>query len=291
MFKKLSIVTIVTALSVANVTASNNSDITSVINKGLKSIETPADAPDWLKRTSINIEVEEDYKPKWEVETVQPIYQFNKNKDIVFWQLNANTRDSIETYNFGLGYRNIINPEIMLGLNSFYDYQADNKHKRWSMGIEAIGKKYEFRANRYMAISNKLEVETDVFEEGLSGWDVEVGGKIIPNFDVKIFGAYSHWEGEQTDDLKQTSARIEYPLNNSMDFEVKYTHDNEQQVDMEQRRISAQLIVRLGAHTQESMNIKKSENLSDKLLIPVKRENEIVIEKTTGFTVAIKRGS
>ncbi len=289
--KKMIKLSLISLIASASIVGADSSDMTSLTNTLLNKLEMPEDSPDWLKRTSIKVQVEEDFKPTWEIETVQPIYQSSK-EDMMFWQFNANTSDEVETYNFGVGYRNIVNPELMLGVNSFYDYQEKYEHRRWSIGVEALGKQYEFRANRYMALSNKKEVQTGIFEEVLDGWDAEIGGKLIPNSELKTYYSYALWEGIDADDLKQQSFRIEYPLNDTITFEATYTNDNNEQAsNIDRNRLSAQLSISLGKKTISSKNLERSDDLHDKLLIPVKRENKIVVERKSGLLVSVKRGT
>lgn len=293
MSKKLICAFIASSVLLSGLNADNDSNAQSLLNQMLQKVETPDDAPAWLKRTSLEIQVEKDFKPIYSLETVQPIYQFSED-DMLFWQFHTSYRDEINTYNLGLGYRNIINPELMLGINSFYDYQQDHKHKRWSIGVEAIGQKYEFRANRYMAISGEKDIGNDIKEEALDGWDAEIGGNIMPDSKLKVFAGYSVWEGIEADDLKQGKFRATYPLNRSTIFELGYTHDNHEQADyINKDRVSAQLNITLGAKTPESKNIDFPTNLRNKLLIPVEREMEIIVEtkSTSNFTITIGRSN
>ncbi|MCK5111885.1 MAG: inverse autotransporter beta domain-containing protein [Arcobacteraceae bacterium] len=290
MITKITSVCIATAIAVTALNADNDSNAIETLNKALQKIETPADAPDWMKRTSIKLQVEEGYKPTYELETVQPIHQYSDD-DMLFWQFNTNYRDTINTHNFGLGYRNIINPQLMLGINAFYDYQSDYKHKRKSIGVEAIGQQLEFRANKYVAISGKKEIKASTFEQALDGYDAEIGG-LIPNTDLKAFASYTKWDAiAASKDLEQKAVRFEYPLNNSMIFEVKYTSDNEKQGTLDKTRVSAQIAMTFGAKSKSSQNLTTSTSLHDKLLIPVKRENEIVVEKTISAKITIGRGT
>ena len=282
-----------TCLSVLMISSVINADsedtATEVINQTLQSIEVPSDSPDWMKRTSLKLRVEKGFKPTYEFETVQPIYQISTD-DMIFWQFNSTYRDHIDTHNLGLGYRNIINSNLMLGINSFYDYQADNKHKRWSIGAEAIGNYLEFRANRYMAISKKKEVSTGVFEEVLDGWDTEIGA-LIPSTDLKVFLAYSKWDAKNTLDLEQKSISVEYPINNYIVFDLQYTSDSQKQGSLDKSRVLARLSISFGPKSKSSKNLITSEDLHDRLLIPVKRENEIIVEKTISSTITIGRGT
>jgi len=74
--------------------------ITDAVNKAIKLGKDAiyADAPEWMQRTSVEIQVEKNFKPTIELETVQPIMQ-NSKDDMVFYQLNARIRNSKESYN------------------------------------------------------------------------------------------------------------------------------------------------------------------------------------------------
>lgn len=281
---------VVACLSVTSAQAEGSSDTTQALNSVLQMVKMPQNAPDWLKRTTFDIGVEENYKPTWNLETVQPVTQFYED-DMLFWQFHTSLRGNVDTYNIGLGYRNIIHPEVMLGINSFYDYQNKNNHERWSIGFEAIGKLAEFRANRYMAVTNKKEVSAGVFEEVLDGWDVELGGTIIPGFPLKVFASYTVWDAKQTEDLKQKAFRMEYFLNDVVTLGMKYTHDNNKQGSMDQNRLMGEMTISLGSKTPGSKNMEQSSDLHDRLLIPVKREHDLIIEKSVNANIKIGRGS
>ncbi len=136
-----------------------SSDIVKGANALINSLKKPDGAPEWLKRTTIKFQIQDDYKPAYELETVQPIFQ-TYDKDMFFTQLNARSRSNDQTYNIGIGYRNIVADWLLLGINSFYDYTTSYDHQRYGFGFEALGKKYEARANTYFRASNTKEIST-----------------------------------------------------------------------------------------------------------------------------------
>jgi hypothetical protein len=287
MKKLLSIVLIGSTLFA---TTTNDSNAVTTLNKLLQKAEMPKNSPDWLKRTSFKLQVEKNYKPTYELETIQPIYQINDN-DMFFWQLHTSYVDTINTYNLGVGYRNIVNDKVMLGINSFYDYQDKYDLQRYSIGVEAIGNSLEFRANRYLAISNRKEVETNVFEKVLNGYDAEVGG-LIPKTKLKIFASYTRWEADKAQhDLIQRAVRMEYPINKSILFDLKYTSDYRKRDNLDKNRLSATITVNFGRRDKSSKNLVVANSLQDRLLIPVKRENKIIVEKTISAKITISRGN
>ncbi len=247
------------------------------------------ESPNWLKRTSFDLKVEKGFKPRYDFETIQPLKQFSQN-DMLFMQIHASLKDDTRTYNAGLGYRNVINPQLMLGFNTFYDYQATNKHKRWSAGVEAINQHIEFRSNLYKAITDKRSVGSNEYERALDGYDMEIGG-LIPTTNLKVFASYAQWDCKDIKDLKEKNIRVEYPLTDFMTFEAKYTDDNTENQAYDDRRLSAKLTIALGKRTKEAKNLFYSQDLTQRLLIPVKRENEIVVEKTISAKITVARGS
>ncbi|MCH9645826.1 MAG: inverse autotransporter beta domain-containing protein [Proteobacteria bacterium] len=281
-------VTIALGFSSAVMANTATNVINNAINLGKDALYT--DAPDWMQRTSIELQVEKNFKPTIELETVQPIMQ-NSKDDMMFYQLNARTRDSKKSYNAGLGYRNIVADDMMYGINAFYDYSAENKHKRSSIGVEAISNDLEARANIYNAISNKKEVKTNEFEQALDGWDVEVGGSILPmDKNLKVYLSHSEFEAVTTgrSDYKDNQVRATYPLNNNTMLEVGHTMEKEKYGSKEKNRSFAKIKYTFG---NQSSGKSAEVGLRTKLLQPVERRHEIVLEKTINASVTISRGT
>ncbi len=300
MNKKIKITALSTAMAVVlglsfNVAAGGETEpvLTDLINKTISAGKTSLyeNAPDWLSRTSIELQIEENYKPTIELETVQPIMQHNSKNDMVFYQLNARTRNSKKSYNMGLGYRNIFSEDMMYGVNIFYDYSAENEHKRSGFGLEAISNDYEARANSYNTLSNRKEIRTDEFEEALDGWDVEVGGSIIP-FDknLKIYLSHSEFDTvtDGVNDYKDNRIRAIYPVTSNIILEVGRTMEKEKYGKNDKERSFAKLKYTFG--NQEGA-WHKPKNLRTRLLQPVERRHEIVLEKTINATVSVGRGT
>jgi hypothetical protein len=278
------------ALGFSNVVMANTASdvVNNAINLGKDAIY--ADAPDWLQRTSIEIQVEDNFKPTIELETVQPIMQ-NSKDDMMFYQINARTRDSKKSYNLGVGYRIIASDDMMYGINAFYDYSAENKHKRSSIGVEAISNELEARANIYNAISTKKEVKTNEFEQALDGWDVEVGGSILPsNKNLKVYLSHSKFKAVTAgrSDYEDNQVRATYPLDDNIMLEVGHTMEKEKYSSNSKDRSFAKLKYTFGKQTSgQSAKV----GMRTKLLQPVERRDEIVLEKTINASITISRGT
>ncbi|MDI6728139.1 MAG: inverse autotransporter beta domain-containing protein [Thermodesulfovibrionales bacterium] len=270
-----------------------SSSIIKGANALINSLKKPDDAPDWLKRINLKFEIQDDYKPTYELETVQPLYM--TEKDAIFTQLNARTRSGKQTYNLGLGYRNIVADWLMLGANAFYDYATPYDHQRYGFGFEALGKKYEARGNTYFSASNAKEIQTGIFQRVMNGYDVEIGGSVIPVKaleDLKIYAGYQWFDAKYTDDLKTYQLRVTYPITQYTGIELKAMKD-----ENKAERYYAQLTVGLDVpqrvkRTKDGKDI----DLKKKLLQPVERVKDMVVEQYAraaggGFTVKIKRGN
>lgn len=92
--------------------------------------------------------------------------------------------------NAGIGLRYLAEDlRRVFGINAYYDYRLTNKrhYNQASMGLEALGKRWDFRANGYVVVTGKrshpynFEFSLDTFlltarrEYSMSGADGEIG--------------------------------------------------------------------------------------------------------------------
>ncbi len=235
--------------------------------------------------------------PAIEIETVQPLYRPTED-DVLFLQLNARSREWNETYNLGLGFRSIVNDRLMLGVNAFYDYTDYHDHMRYGFGLEALGKKYEARANSYFKASGEKDAKDDSKEKVMGGFDVEIGGSLIPFYeDLRLFAGYGWFNSTYADDVKRLSLRGTLPISRYMGLEFKYTRNccndwaktsSSGQVDTLFAKVS------IGLDGPIKGVARTEEDFRKKLLQPVERENTIIVERKAGagaFSVTVSRGT
>lgn len=149
--------------------------------------------PDWIKRTNFAIETGTNQRPKYFLETIQPLFGTQEKEIVFFNQSRISERDSRPTYNFGFGLRKIFSEAYLLGINSFYDYQDLNKHSRTGVGFEAINDiGLEARVNTYIRVSNNRLLKEDganeYYEKVANGFDWELGAPLPYLPFLKLYG-------------------------------------------------------------------------------------------------------
>lgn len=196
--------------------ASNNdpSDLNREQKKEIKS-DTEYDIPDWVKRTNFAIEVGTDSKPKYFMETIQPLLG-TQDKEIVFFnQSRISQKDYRPAYNIGWGLRKIFSEYLLLGINSFYDYQDLNKHSRGGVGFEAFNDRgLEARVNTYIRISNERLVKdtggNEYYEKVANGLDWELGSPLPYLPFLKLYGGGNWYNFEHFKNKYGWKMRMEY---------------------------------------------------------------------------------
>lgn len=248
--------------------------------------------PDWIKRTTLQVRFLEDYKPSYIIESIQPIHSFTPGVDALFTQIGARTRGGSQTFNTGIGYRTIVASAFIVGVNAFYDYTTYNGHQRTGAGIEILGVDFEGRANSYLRASGPKETGTNVVERVMTGFDLEAGGHLFPwpaLDSLRVYAGYQRFNAEYGDDFENHSIRLAYPISKYVEIEAKV---------LKEKSADEKFYVQVSAGPGIGGSRRSSENdqaaLRKKLLQPVERENDILIEQRSGsagtLTIKIKRG-
>ncbi|HPL63307.1 MAG TPA: inverse autotransporter beta domain-containing protein [Syntrophales bacterium] len=188
-------------------------------------------APDWLKRTSVGAAIESRQKPRYYLETVQPLYRSKGKMDTFFTHLRASGQDGYGTYSAGLGYRRLMfDKNLMVGVNTFFDFQDPNQHYRQGAGLEFIGKYAELRWNGYFALSPARVVEengsTMTMARAVNGCDVEFGVPVPYLPWLKIFGGYYWYDFRESSDMQGWKGRTEVKALSFMTANLETFSDN-----------------------------------------------------------------
>ncbi|MFC1621559.1 inverse autotransporter beta domain-containing protein [Candidatus Omnitrophota bacterium] len=264
--------------------------------------------PDWLKRTNFGVEVETDQKPRAYFETVQPLYQDIDNQNTVFIHARYSLQNEESAYNLGLGYRKLLRDNsVLLGANTYFDFEDDDQHYRVGVGFEALINQIELRTNTYIGLSPRRLVEetstAKVYEKAVDGIDGEIGLPLPHMNWIKVYGGgywynYEEFKNKQGWRCRAEIAPFKYSVINLTVYD-----DNKGDPEV---RVDGRVTIPIGPPYEKdrgkTLSIGFSEEAypekadhSDKVLKRVERQYNIEVEKwsedkTTGVTVEIKRG-
>lgn len=102
--------------------------------------------------------------------------------------------DDRTTVNLGFGYRNINNADtVIAGINGFYDYELDAKHRRTGVGVEYLTSLAEFRFNSYSAQS-KTRLYKGINETALDGSDYKLTANLPYFYASDLYYKRATWK-------------------------------------------------------------------------------------------------
>ena len=182
------------------------------------------------------------------------------------------------TVNFGIGYRNINDAEtVITGINVFYDYELDAKHRRAGAGVEWLTSLAEFRYNLYNA-QTKTRLYDGINETALNGSDVKLTAKLPYLYDSDVYYRQAKWkEGSYKSTQKEWGLTAEIIPNVVLGL-------SRQKADSRKQKTLASLSysVPLGGNSETPREMQDgswSSNLvpiRNHLYRPVQRENRIM---------------
>lgn len=133
-------------------------------------------------------------------------------------------------YNLGLGVRQILGDEFIVGAYGFFDQRTtnnDNTFNQATFGVEALTEDFDVRANAYIAEKDAKSIpnaagtavvqNNQIFvrgqaERALSGFDAEIGYKLPLGWDdveVRVYGGGYHFDATNTRDVSGPRVRAE----------------------------------------------------------------------------------
>ena len=239
-----------------------------------------------MKYLDFNINAREHYKPTFSIMSVNEIVKTDSGT--IFNQTSINTHDGDETINIGFGSRKLLNDNtLLLGANTFYDHQLTESHKRSGVGVEAITSVFDVRANYYNAISGRRINADGTIERALDGWDLRGDYNSPIHEDLSLFvSAYQFENPEDVSAYKEKGNKfgVDAKLGNFA-VEAGYMNDNQGNDDYFG---NVKYVVNFGSNENSSSSkSKKSEDVSDQLYQPVKRENKIRVVKINASGVVV----
>ncbi len=257
------------------------------------------ETPEWLKRVELSIQYETDQTPTLYFQMVQPLR--SGVDDVWFYQPRISLSGDRFTYNLGIGYRRLVNDDLLLGVNMFGDYEDTHEHGRIGFGLEALTQVLEARLNTYFRLTDTRKVsDTDsstVYERVANGADFEVGSPVPYLPWLKVYASGFWYDFSRFSDKKGWKVRAEAKLNNSVCLEFYTWDDNKGEQEYGGRLRFFTKFDTLSDFKdafRPSREPFPKKDLHKELLIPVERNYDIVVEKwseTSSVTVEIARGN
>ena len=269
-----------------------------------------------LKYLDFSVDTAEYLKPTFSIMSVTELLELN-NGGTIFNQTSLNTHDSDETINIGFGARKLLyDNKLIFGINTFYDHQFDENHKRIGLGAETISSLFDLRGNYYNAMSDlRTNKEGSYKERALDGWDLRGDYHLPIQQDVNIFmTAYKFKNPQDGSDFEDKGNKFgaDAKLGNFV-IEAGYDSNNREK---DNYFGSVKYVVALGdnvkkgyyalSEIEDPISDKKMKDsyrlaslkklkkafeytsVEDKLYQPVKRENKIRVVKisASGFVAS-----
>ena len=240
---------------------------------------------DNFQNTEVSITGMEDAKPQWEILTVQPIRDVGD--DVTFFQGSLLRWDGDrDTINLGLGQRKfLLDKNILIGANAFYDHEFDVDHSRLGWGAEMLTSVGEARYNEYYHNSKtrKNQDRDGASEAAMDGRDYEIGTHMpyIPAW--KFYAKYFEWDYGSVDNngfTYTTEFNTPYGFTISAGF-TKYDNSKDEQPFIKVSYNPSQIKQDTKIMQEIAYDLKSVE---DKKFTKVRRENRIRTVKK-GFTI------
>ena len=237
-----------------------------------------------FENTDFSIKKIERIKPEIGIQTFKIFSEDISN--LSFFQGSLFLHDSDrETINIGLGQRYLSHDEsILFGLNTFYDYEFDYEHQRFSIGAEIKSSILDLNYNQYFAQSSSKKGKNGKDEEAIDGYDVEIGAHLpyIPS--MKAYLKAFDFEVPGGNDFQglEFSTLFKVP-NSGLSFEIGHT-DYDHHNDQSFINLRYSNSIKNPGTSLLSNEAFERISMKDRIYEKVRREN-IIKKKGAGFTV------
>ena len=236
-------------------------------------------------------------KPTFEILVVAPLSDQEDIFNTYFTQIGASYTDNRTTLNLGLGYRRLSESKyILMGVNTFYDYEIPYNHGRTSLGLEYRTTVGEMNANWYNATTQWNSGKNGSSERALDGYDFEAGVPLPYMNWAYIFLKHSNWntevEGAKDLNVNEVQLRAQIPVMPGLEIEAGRrfnsgaTTTNESYLSFNYNLIQA-FVVKPKNKVWVSDYAYKLASMEDRRYEKVRRENKIIKQKKKSGTITV----
>jgi len=260
--------------------------------------------PEWVQRTEVTGNFNLSGWRGLEVTTVQPLWQPEDKRSVLFTQLSFTNYRMFDRQRFagnaGIGYRQLLmGDKLLLGGNGFYDHEFVQGHHRVGLGAEVKYGPLDFSTNGYVGLNQRSTSDGSV-ERVPNGLDVELGAQVPYLPWAKIYSKYYVWDNKlDNTPVHGTQVSGVANLHRYLSVEAGVRHDMGGQSEgfmMLRLKLNRDTLPGLfdGAPLVDN-KIFVTRDLSKLMLTKVRRENRIILERSnplqgrSGLTVTVSR--
>ena len=263
----------------------------------------------FFAQTSLNISGGTESDTSFSINSLMKLGELAKDdegdlKTLAFSQARFATATDAEgsTFNLGLGIRNRPNDISMVGANAFWDYRMtdySDAHSRLGLGGEYFWKDFEFRNNWYMAITEEKDVtiKGDSYKERVvPGWDVELGYRLPNNPELAFFARGFNWDYKNTQDNSGLEGSVSWQATPHVGLEAYVSNEisaasttvNSSLPGTDETFFGLRMNITGNPVRFEKANYKQ--NMITQMTQPVKRNYDVLLERSTGLTFQVRGG-
>ena len=222
----------------------------------------------WMRRTTLSFQFQQDWKPLYSVETVQPLGHYDDTSRQVWFtqQRLSRAADIGTTVNVGVGYL-------------FYDHRFLRHHDRLSAGIEYMSGESEFRFNWYGSASDEriLDANLHTLERVSDGYTVEYGKTFTNARWARVYVEGFHWKQVRQADKNGLRIGSELQLTPRVSVDMGYNKPEHSSGSLYGKitfRLAGSPIAWYGGQHR----LSESTTVRAKMLELVRRQNTIWVE-------------
>ena len=264
----------------------------------------------FFAQTSVNISGGTESDTSFSVNSLMKLGELAKDdegdlKTLAFSQARFATATNADgsTFNLGLGLRNRPNDISMVGANAFWDYRMtdySDAHSRLGLGGEYFWKDFEFRNNWYISITDEKDVTikgVSYEERVVPGWDLELGYRLPNNPELAFFVRGFNWDYKNTHDNSGLEGSVSWQATPHVGLEAYVSNEisaasttlNSSLPGTDETFFGLRMNITGSPVNFEKSNYKK--NMITQMTQPVKRKNDVLLERSPGELVMRVGGS
>lgn len=231
--------------------------------------------PFGLAHLELSYGIENTDSPSWSALFVKPLYESAGKDRVAFAQMSLTRENADTTYNGGFTARFLTpNRQWLVGPNTFLDYTTRHSHSRMSVGLDAKTNNFSAATNRYFRLKDWKDSRFGYEERALSGYDVEVAGRLphLPTFE--LFARQFFWWQDGASNINGQEYALEH-------FPIPLLRTRVAYVDTDggshEASIKTQITYRFGVPLKDQLRVPEpsATDLLDRRFEKVRRENTI----------------